>query len=326
MSTNTDAQLLGIFRIQAGIITSHQALAIGLSRRQIRYRLQTGRWLQLRRGVYRHGLFDESELMWVHALSIGGSGYASHRYAARLHGLEPYDRATPELTVRRRSIQHVPPTIRIHESTQVDTADITTIDGLPVSGIERTIMDVAATERRQWAILAAIDSAVRQQKTDAFRLDHCLKLHARRGRDGTVRFRKALEQFNSSDAVPIGHASRRAAAIVHSSGVPRPSFEDRVYVNGEFIAQTDLAWEVPLVGFIDGFTHHGSRRQQTTRDRHQRQTLRSSGLVVLEFTYDQLSDPSFVVTTTRSAHREALVRVRKNRHRYRDWYPERRLY
>jgi hypothetical protein len=325
VGSDVDAQLLGIFRIQAGVITARQAIAMGMSRRQIRYRVQTGRWIELRRGVYRHALFDETELMWLHALAIGGSGYASHRFAARLHGLEPYDNATAELTVRRRSVHHVPGTIRIHESTQVDTADLTTIDGLPVSGVERTIMDVAATERRQWAVLAAIDSAIRLKKTDLAQLDHCLKLHARRGRDGTVRFRKALEVHGRRDTVPIGHASRRAAAIVHSSGVPYPSFEDRIYVNGEFIAQTDLAWEAPVVGFIDGFTHHAARRKQTTRDRHQRQVLRSAGLIVLEFTYDQLSDPSYVLATTRSAYRDAIVGARRDPSRYRNWYPARRL-
>ncbi len=325
MSSSIDAQVLGIFRSQAGVITAAQAIAQGFTPRQIRYRLQRGRWSKIRRGVYRHALFEESDLMWMHAIAATGSGFASHRYAAKLHGLEPYDNAKPEFTVERGSLQHLPKTIRVHESTQTETAEVETIDGLPVSGVERTIMDLAATEHRQWPVLAAMDSAIRLKKTDRSQLNNCLEIHARRGRDGTVKFRSALAELAQSESTPIGHASRRAAAILTAGGIISPSFEDQVFVGGEFVAQADLAWDVPLVAFIDGFTFHGSRRRQVERDHRQRQTLRSSGLAVLEFTYDQLSDPGFVVSTTRVEFRNAAVRLRREPDRFGLWASQRSL-
>ena len=320
-----DALLLDLCKAQCGVVSAAQAVSLGATGRQIRYRVKQGRLVELRRGIYHHALFEASDQMWMQALAIGGFGHASHRYAARLHGLEPYGSASPEVTVRRNSFQHLPPTIRVHESTQISTADIVTIDRLPVSGIQRTIMDVAAVERRQWAILAAIDSAVLAQKTDAAELNDCLKLHARRGRDGTVRFRRALEQFNQTGSLPIGHASRRLASLAKSSALPYPTFEDRVFVDDTFVAQSDLGWSVPLVAFSDGFTHHGSKRRQSSKDKQQRQTIRSAGAVVVEFTNDQLSQPGYVISTLRGAHREATIRIRKDPHRYRFWASDRRL-
>lgn len=322
----TKGELLDVFRRQSGIISARQAQALSLSPRQMQRRVATGEWEVLRKGIYRHALFDEGPMMWLHAATVNGTGFISHRYAARLHGLEPYDRAEPEVTVTRMSFTRTPQ-LRMHESTQVNLIGLDTIDGLPVSPVERTIMDVAAVERRQWAILAAMDSAVLSGKTDADRLAACLKLHARRGRNGTVRFRQGLEQFQRPGSHPIGHASRQAAQLLSSSGIPYPAFEDRVSINGNFVAQTDLAWKVPLVGFLDGFSFHGSKRRQTNRDRQQRQVLRSAGIVVLEFTNDHLTQqPGYVISTSRSAFREATSRLVGNPSHYRNWETQRSIY
>lgn len=325
MGGQNEQGLLDVFRKQAGIISAQQAVALGMSQRQIRYRVKRDEWEPLRRGIYHHRLFDEDELMWLHAVSLGGYGYASHRYAARLHQLEPYANAGPEATVRRSSFTRTP-SIRLHESTQVATADLRTINGLPVSSVERTIMDVAAVDHRQWAILAAMDSAALAQKTTAARLAACLQLHARRGRDGTVRFRAAVDAFSETGAVPIGHASRRCAELLTASGFPSPTFEDRVFVNGQFVAQTDLGWDVPMVAFLDGFTYHAAKRRQSNTDRRQRQVLQRAGLVVVEFTNDQLvKSPGYVVATARTAIGEASARLREQPEVYRQWAGPRRL-
>lgn len=325
MGGQNEQGLLDVFRKQAGIISAKQAVALGMTQRQIRYRVQRNEWEPLRRGVYHHRLFDEDHLMWLHAVSLGGYGYASHRYAARLHQLEPYANAAPEATVRRSSFTRTP-SIRLHESTQVATADLSTINGLPVSCVERTIMDVAAVEPRQWAILAAMDSAALAKKTTAARLAACLQQHARQGRDGTVRFRAAVDAFSDTGAVPIGHASRRCADLLTASGLPSPTFEDRVLVAGQFVAQSDLGWDLPIVAFLDGFTYHAARRMQSNRDRRQRQILQRAGLVVLEFTNDQLvKSPGYVITTATAGFREAAARNRERPDVYRHWVGSRRL-
>ncbi|MFW2383947.1 MAG: type IV toxin-antitoxin system AbiEi family antitoxin domain-containing protein [Acidimicrobiales bacterium] len=314
MHTSLDIRAIDLFRAQAGVLTRAQATQLGYSSRQITYRLGTNQWINLRRGIYRHRAFDVSPEMAIFALTLANNGFASHRYAARLHGLEPELWAAPEVTVRRGT--HLKPgvdfpPISIHESTQIGSADLMEIDGIAVSGVARTIMDVAAVEPRRWWILALIDSAKRKGLVDDLALETCLKRHARRGRDGTVRFREAVSVAAASGTPAIGHSSRQVAAMAANRGLPYPFLEEPVFgPGGDLIAQTDLSFVVPVVGFLDGYGPHKSRSQMN-RDRSQRQRLRDLGLWVFEFTWDQITkSPGYVsgslVTTYRRAERAAI--------------------
>ena len=307
MRKSPDGALLSVFRAQAGVITRAQALALGMSDRQIGFRLASQRWVQLRRGVYGHSAFERSDDMRVQALILGGNGHVSHRHAAQLHGLDPVLKRKPEVTLRRGTHLEYGDII-VHESTQMDRADLDVISGFPVTGVERTIMDVAAVERRQWAVLALIDSAREQGKTTGERLHRCLELHARRGRDGTVRFREALKVARFDEPPAIGPFSRRVAAMLRSAGLPYPRMEEDIHDPvGVHVARADLSFDVPLLIFLDGFTYHGQRRKQTNRDRQQRQQLRSMGFNVLEFTWDQYRrDPGFVTSQSVRSYYDAL--------------------
>ncbi len=302
MAAFADARILTIFRDQAGVITRAQALALGFTDRQISARLRSGSWTQLRRGVYRNALFQQSAEMHVHALTLGGRGYVSHRHAARLHRLDPVLMRSSEITVGRNIHDHYPGVI-VHQSTQVRETDIQYIDSFPVSTVERTIMDVAAVEHRLWKVLALIDSAREQGKTDPERLELCLERHAKRGRDGTAAFRRALKLIARDERPAASPFSRDVAGSLHARGLPYPKLEEEIRAStGELIARVDLSFDVAVLMFLDGFRYHGQRRRQTNRDRRQRQVLRSMGFTVLEFTYDQwLRDPAFVIGQTLDA-------------------------
>ncbi len=280
-------------------------MALGYTKRQIQYRLR-GEWVSRGRGIYRHQAFDHSIRMDLFTLTLSGAGYISHRHAAQLHGLEPRLGRRPEVTSRSGlSLQY--PGILIHESKQIETADVISIDDLPVSGVARTIMDVAAVEPAQWKVLALIDSARRKNLTSPADLHSCLHRHARRGRDGTVRFRDALKVVREDEPPAIGHLSRQVAELLCASGLPYPRFEERIYdTSGRFIAQVDSSWDRPYLQFYDGFAYHGGVRKQTNRDRNQRQRLRANSYVVDEFTYDQINrDPGFVVRASHEGYRRA---------------------
>jgi hypothetical protein len=93
-------------------------------------------------------------------------------------------------------------------------------------------------------------------------------------------------------------------------GLPYPFLEEPVFdPDGTLIAQTDLSFVLPVVGFLDGYGPHKSRSQMN-KDRSQRQRLRDMGLWVFEFTWDQITkSPGYVsgslVTTYRLAERAA---------------------
>lgn len=305
-----DSRVLELFRQQGGVVHREQAKVAGLTYRQIDYRLQRGDWIKLRDCVYQHAAFPESDLLRMFALTLGGAGHASHRYAARLYGLDLVQKARPEVTTRP-SLGLTYSGVIAHESTQLETADLTWIDGLQVSGIERTIMDCAAVIHQKWKILALIDQARVMKLTTPTKLRRCLAIHARRGRNGTVNFRHALEHVTDS-LPPIGHLSRQASQIVTSGGLPEPRFEEQIFDrHGNFIAQVDASWPIGYVHFYDGFGPHRSRRAQTNRDIVQRARLRNEGIVVDEFTYDQINDdPAFVLRTSIQGYARALEQFR----------------
>lgn len=309
MAVDTDSRLLALFRSQAGVITRAQVSALGVTDRQISYRLGTGLWVAVRRGVYRHVLFDESEAMRVHALTLGGRAFVSHRHAAKLHGLDPVLMRCPEVTSSRRIHDSFEGVI-IHQTTQFRRNDIVWNDGLPVSTVERTIMDCAAVEPQLWKTMALIDSAREAGLTDLTKLHGCLETHARRGRDGTVRFRRALSLIAANELPAASPFSRQVAESIHAAGLPYPYIEEEIRSSdGRRLARVDLSFDEAVLIFLDGFAYHGRRRAQTNRDRQQRQVLRSAGYVVLEFTWDQWRrDPAFVVRQTMLALSRRPVR------------------
>ncbi len=328
MNSSLDNRAIDLFRAQAGVATRAQAIQLGYSARQISLRIATGEWIVIRRGVYRHRAFDVTPEMAVFALTLASNGYASHRFAARLHGLEPELSAAPEVTVRRGTHLNIDPSfpkIVVHESTQTKTADLVEIQGLPVSGVARTIMDVAAVEPRRWRLLALIDSAKRKGLVDDAALDACLARHARRGRDGTVRFRQATRIAATTGTPAIGHSSRLVAAMAANRGLPYPFLEEPVFdPNGELIAQTDLSFAEPVVGFLDGYGPHKSRAQMN-KDRSQRQRLRDMGLWVFEFTWDQITkSPGYVTSSLVITYRQAERAAQENPGRHL-WWTERRI-
>ncbi len=306
MATRGDVEVLQLCRNQGGVISAEQAGLKGLSSRQIQYRVNTEQWIRIRRGVYLNAAFPFAERAKLFALTIGGAGHASHRFAAGLFGLDPLLRSNPEVTTRNGLGLRFEG-IHVHESKQLHTADLTFIDGLAVSGIERTIMDCCAVTPERWKILALIDSALAKGLTTPEKLLHCLKLHARRGRDGTVRFRAALEFLDQQRRAAIGPISQKAASAVVSAGLPKPRHEVRIFdLRGNFVAQVDSFWPNGYVHEYDGFTSHRSRRIATRKDIEKRARLRSLGLIVDEFTSEHVFfDTSFLIRTSTENYSKA---------------------
>ncbi len=72
------------------------------------------------------------------------SGVVSHASAAGLHDLGDLLDDRPEFTFpyRKQSIRH----LRLHQG-ELPSSDVTPVDGLPVTTVERTIADCCATGR-----------------------------------------------------------------------------------------------------------------------------------------------------------------------------------
>src|SRR4051794_9302753 len=88
---------------------------------------------------------------------------ASIRSAAELHML-PGRRTDPlEITCPRWRRSHGSSLI-VHESTALDSADITVVDGIPVTTVARTLFDLGGVYRKGYVELA-VENALRRGLT-----------------------------------------------------------------------------------------------------------------------------------------------------------------
>lgn len=277
------------FRQQFGCVTREQAIAYGLSERQIDYRIETRQWLVEQPGVYRHAAAPSSWEATLFAATARGEAVVSHRCAAALWQLEIFDRPPPEITIpegksSRRAVD------RVHESRQWDRRDQVEKRGLPTTGIERTILDCAAkvslgtTER-------LAEAAIRKEMTTWLDLADCLSVHSARGRDGCLTLRRLLQIRLGNGTVPLSDFSRRIIHLLERASLPTPVVEYRISDSeGRHLLQVDLAWPNHKKAWeLDGLQWHFGR-EDVERDRRKRNAVITEGWVIQEILWSMYVD------------------------------------
>lgn len=150
---------------QHGYFTSGQARDCGFSRSLLSHQAKSGRYIRVRRGLYRlrdYPSFHREEVVsaW---LTLGkGSAVVSHESALDLLELSDVIPRAVHLTVprARRNLPDIPG-VKVHTTTRpFSTLDVVTRDGLRVTSASRTILDAAewgtAPEQIEMAIKQAI--------------------------------------------------------------------------------------------------------------------------------------------------------------------------
>lgn len=139
-----------------------------------------GRWLRLQSGVYVDraaylGLrsADQHRMLILAAMrrTRDGSAVVSHLSASVLHGLPQYrfaDRPV-EVTVAAQVGATSRPGLRRHLDL-IDREDVTSVDGIPCTTLDRTVFDVARTMPLETSVACA-DAALRRESMVARRFD-----------------------------------------------------------------------------------------------------------------------------------------------------------
>jgi hypothetical protein len=212
---------------------------------------------------------------------------ASHRAAARLWGLEGFERAPVEvLVVRGRRRRRAPRGAILHETMDLKAKDIDERDGIATTSLVRTLVDLPSVVH-EFKAGVALDSAARH---DPSLLGHVGERHqevARRGRDGTVALRALLAERGNGAVVDSGF-ERRALRLIAGSALPQPVTQHHV-ADGDFQCWIDIAWPDRLMGMeCDSLRYHtGDRAFRWERQRRRR--LTSLGWKVLEYTYREVT-------------------------------------
>ena len=147
---------------QAGCFTARQARHAGFSPSLLSYHVGTGSFERVRPRVYRLVQFPASahEDLYVAWLQAGPYSVISHDSALALYDLSDLLPARVHITVPRTSSRRRPE-LQIHTK-RLEPEDVTRYEGLPVTTVPRTLIDVAAAGLADEQVRQAIQEALRR--------------------------------------------------------------------------------------------------------------------------------------------------------------------
>lgn len=288
---------------QHGVITVGQIRASGASPRQLRTLCSNGLLVRSRAGVY---VVAGSPPTWEQrimaaVLSAGPMAVASHRTASGLWRLDRFRRQHLDL-VAPHPARRRPSGVRLHESNDLRSRDLTTVSGIPVTSPVRTIIDVGRYVGAA-RLGSMLDDAVRRELTTYREAQVRFAELAGRGRDGIATAREMLATRPDGATVPDSPLEAEVQALLMGAGIEEPVMHHPVEC-GPMTYVLDLAWPQQLVALeCDGFRFHRTPDQLDWDDRR-RNELGLRGWLVMHATRGLLDrDPLRLINDVRVALR-----------------------
>ncbi|MEN8041675.1 MAG: type IV toxin-antitoxin system AbiEi family antitoxin domain-containing protein, partial [Actinomycetota bacterium] len=177
---------------QGGVVTRNQALQIGLSDGQIDGRVARGDWMVVSQGGYR--IFDlpgPLNLARAAAAVLPGA-VVSHFSAAHVLDIPRVDRDTASVTVHSKTT-HSFPGVRVFRTRDLDPSHSETHDGLQVTTLERTVIDLGAVlSERHLSVI--VDNLIADDRCSVIETRNLLESLARRGKPGIAKLRRILDE------------------------------------------------------------------------------------------------------------------------------------
>jgi very-short-patch-repair endonuclease len=280
-----DGDIASLAERQHGIVARVQLAALGIGRRAIGHRLESGRLHILYRGVYSVGHRVVSrEGRWMAAvLAIGPDAVLSHRSAAALWGMRGTGRGRIEVTVARNP--RTRPTIQVHAA-QLPADEVTTEHGIPVTTPPRTLLDLAAV-LDAGQVERAMNEAEFLRLTDPTSLDDLVDRH--RGRPGTRTIRELLKTHTIGATITRSELEARFLRFLDDAVLPRPRMNVSLQLEDRWI-EADCVWpDQRVIAELDGHASHATTAG-FERDRARDRALQAAGWRVIRITWRQLHE------------------------------------
>jgi hypothetical protein len=238
------AAAIAVARNQHSFITWKQSLSVGITPVMLRRLVAQGHWEKVGEGLYRINGAKETWRGRLKAICLraGERSAISHRSAAALWGIEGFHPApTVDLTVPRRRRPRLDGVV-LHRR---DLPRIEERDGIPVTPIPETILDLCAVSPDESIPLRALDDVRRRRLASPFELKRCLSEHSGRGYSGSVVYRTLLERRLGKTPPGTVFAGEVLDLLV-GAGLPEPECEVWVTIGGRRY-RIDLAYRRPKI-------------------------------------------------------------------------------
>ena len=238
------------------------------------------------------------QALWIGFLRSPRGSAVSHRSAARLHGIGRFPEGPIDIAEPGRP-HHLERPASPHSTTSLPAAHLTTIDGLVVTNLARTVFDLAGlVSRKRWlrGWPSLTEGAVERALDDAFNagLRHddaiaMLDALGGRGRGGTVLFRRMLDDRGEGYVATETELEDLVVAVLDRYGAPAPVRQRTVGNTEAPVGRVDFVYPLPrVVVEADGRKHH-SELLDRERDLWRDLELAASGYVVVRVTHRQLT-------------------------------------
>ncbi|HEY3726564.1 MAG TPA: DUF559 domain-containing protein, partial [Solirubrobacteraceae bacterium] len=253
---------------------------LGYSKQAIHTLIANG-WLhRVHRGVYAVGHTRISlRAHWMAAvLACGPNAVLSHRAAAALYDLRASTTGPIDVTSKKR---HNLQGIRCHRVRTLSPKDTTTVDGIPVTTIARTLLDLAETLPPQ-QLRTTLESAQRRDLLNLPALDNLIARSP--GRHGIKPLTSVIKSLREEAPWTQSELERRFLELIREAGLPEP--QCNVSVDGIVV---DFYWpQHQLVVEVDGFRFHKTRRSfEEDRRRDARHAV--AGRRVIRATHERIA-------------------------------------
>jgi very-short-patch-repair endonuclease len=222
-------------------------------------------------------------------LSCGFDAMLSHQSAAWLWGISGWPPPIPEVVVTR-TVRHAREDVRIHSSRTIHADDMTTREGIPVTAVPRTLLDVAGSARGN--VRWALPRAKRLGLLDLIAIDATLKRC--RGLRGAARLRTALDRYRTR-AFTRSDLERKFLRLTREAGLPRPSMN--LFISGY---ELDAYWSnLHFAVELDTYDYHGDEIS-FEEDRLRHEDLKLAGIEMVRITGQRMDrEPQAVVSRLR---------------------------
>jgi hypothetical protein len=265
---------------QFGVMSGAQLRDVGLGRGAVHNAVRSGRLHRVHHGVYAlgHTLLRPEGHRLAAVLACGPGAVLSHRSAAAHWELLATSQQRIDVSAPRTR-QGVPG-IRLHTSRSLDAQDTTRHEGIPITTVHRTLLDLAATTRAD-QLENALAQAMHLQLYDQRAIDDVI------ARSNGHRGTKVLEEATRQEPqITKSMWEIRMLRLVRSAGLPEPICNEALHAPDHGECHPDFYW--PAHGLIvetDGWEAHRTLAA-FRKDRAKDAALTAAGYKVLRFTWD----------------------------------------
>jgi very-short-patch-repair endonuclease len=261
-----------------GVFTLADARAVDLTRRQIRYRVSE-RWQAIHEGVFR---VAGAPVTWrgdllASTLAAGEGSAVSHRAGGAIYELPGGREDLVELSCLRW-LRTRKPGLIVHESRRLDERDITTIDGIPVTTPERTILDLASCFAHENYLEYVVQAARRKRLITYGSMRAVFDRHARRGLKGVRALRATLDRWNPESRPTESDMETMLLQTLRQHGLPEPTLQYEVRDgDGHLLGRVDAAYPSARIAIEYDSRQEHSDEFQLAKDARRHRALQARG-------------------------------------------------